>query len=107
MYSVLEEETRQSDANHQRGIVSFDCIHWDKYVQFTKKESFLDFANYSAQSLRQIPRERLMDLRTTYCNKMLEKENSAFADSFRGRDEILTLETWKRRQTIPSNLTGL
>ena len=93
MHSVLEEEARQSDANQQRGIVSFD---WDKYVQFTKKESFLDFANCSAQSLRQIPRERLMDLQTTYYNKMLEKENSLLADSFRGRDEILTLETRKR-----------
>ena len=93
MHSVLEEEARQSDANQQRGIVSFD---WDKYVQFTKKESFLDFANCSAQSLRQIPRERLMDLQTTYYNKMLEKENSLLADSFRSRDEILTLETRKR-----------
>ena len=95
MYFMLEEKIRQSGTNEQKGIVSFDCTDWDKYVQFTKKNSFLDFANCSTQSTRQIPRERLMNLQTTYYNKMLEKENSVFVDSIHGRNEILTLENWK------------
>ena len=74
MYSVLEEEARQSDTNQQTVIVSFHCIDWDKYVQINKKETFLDFANCNAQAYRLILRETLMDLRTRHYNKMLKKE---------------------------------
>ena len=75
MYSILEEE---NDVNQQRGIVSLDSIDWDKYRDFNKKHSFLEYSNCSIQVLKKLPRERLMDLQTRYYNEMLEKESRDF-----------------------------
>ena len=57
MLSVLEESRR--DDSNRVGMVSFDCIDWDKFKTFDKKQSFLEFSNHTLESVRQLPRGRL------------------------------------------------
>ena len=94
MHSMLEE---QNDINQQRGIVSFYSIDRDKYRDFNKKHSFLEYSNCSVQVLKKLPRERLMDLQTRYYNKMLEKESrDFFCFPPARRDGVVTVESRKR-----------
>ena len=75
MLSVLEDNRSRSDDNSQRkGVVSFDSINWDKFKNFDRKQSFLEFGNHTLESSRQLPRECLIDLQTEYYNMMLKKE---------------------------------
>ena len=57
MLSVLEESRR--DDSNRVGMVSFDCIDWDKFKTFDKKQSFLEFSNHTFESVKQLPRGRL------------------------------------------------
>ena len=63
MLSIVENNRSRSDDNSQRkGIVSFDSIDWDKFKNFDRKRSFLEFSNHTLESDWQLPRERLIDL---------------------------------------------
>ena len=75
MYSMLYEE---NDINQERSIVSFDSIDWDKYRDFNKRYSFIEYIGCSIQILKKLARECLMDLQTRYYNEMLEKESREF-----------------------------
>ena len=87
----------QNDVNQQRGIVSFDSIDWDKYRDFNKKHSFLEYSNCSIQVLKKLSHERLMDLQTRYYNQMLEKESrDFFCFPPAELDEVVTVESRKR-----------
>ena len=99
MYSMLQEETTTHAAsNQQRGIVSFDFIDWDKYREFNKRNSFVEFTKCSLQSLRKLPKDRLMDLQADYYNEMLEKEarDSIFVAPSHNRNEVVTIGSRKR-----------
>ena len=72
MLSVLEESRR--DDSSQVGMVSFDCIDWDKFKTFDEKQSFLEFSNHILESVKQLPRGRLMDLQVHYYNIMLRQD---------------------------------
>ena len=94
MCSTLEEE---NDVNQQRSIVSFYSTDRDKYRDFNKKHSFLEYSKCSIQVLKKLPGERLMDLQTRYYNKTLEKESrDFFCFPPAGRDEVMTVESRKR-----------
>ena len=63
MLSVLKNNRSRSDNNGQRrGIVSFDSVDWDKFKNFDRKQSLLEFSNHFLESARQLPRERFIDL---------------------------------------------
>lgn len=99
MHSMLQEENTTHAASHQqRGIVSFDFIDWDKYREFNKRNSFVEFTKCSLQSLRQLPKDRLMDLQADYHNKMLEKEARASISvaPSDNRNEVVTIGSRKR-----------
>ena len=75
----------------ERSIVSFDFIDWDKYRDFNKRHSFIEYNNCSIQVLKKLARECLMDLQTRYYNEMLEKESrDFFCVQPAGRDEVAT-----------------
>ena len=99
MLSTLDNNRGCSDNNSQRkGIVSFDSIDWDKFKNFDRKQSFLEFLNHTLKSARLLPRERLIDLQIDYCNMMLKKEMEfLFAIMpLANRDETITYKSRKR-----------
>ena len=58
--SLLEDE--RSCAGNHRGIVTFESINWDRFKNFDRKKSFLKFTNHILDSVKQLPRERLISL---------------------------------------------
>ena len=62
------------------------------------RNSFVKFTNCSLESLRQLSKGWLMDLQADYYNKMLENEarDSIFTVLSHNRDEVVTVESWKR-----------
>ena len=60
--------------DNQRGIVSTNSISWDKFKEFDRKESFVEYTNQSLRTLKQLPKECLFELQKAYCKMMLEKK---------------------------------
>ena len=99
MLSIVENNRSRSNDNSQRkGIVSFDSIDWDKFKNFDRKQSFLEFSNHTLESARQLPRERLIDLQTEYYSmKERKKTELLFPITPPGdRNETVTCESRKR-----------
>ena len=93
MSYMLEDDC----ADNQREIVSTNSINWDKFKEFDRKKSFLEYTNQSLETLKQLPKERLFELQKAYYKMMLEKETEfLFNYSPRGWDETVTYESWKR-----------
>ena len=65
---------KNDHADNQRGIVSTNSINWDKFKEFGRKESFVEYTNQSLETLKQLPKERLFELQKAYYKMMLEKE---------------------------------
>ena len=64
---------------------------------FDRKNSFPQFTNKTLESVKQLPRERLVSLQTDYYNMMLNKETKLlFGLTPRDRDETVTYESRKR-----------
>ena len=92
--SYMLEDDR---ADNQRGIVSTNSINWDKFKEFDRKESFVEYTNQSLETLKQLPKERLFELQKAYYKVMLEKETEfLFNYSPRDRDETVTYGRLKK-----------
>ena len=78
MLSVLED-------NHDEdgiwvGMVSFDSIDWEKIFKFYREESFLQYANHTMGSVKQLPCKHLIELQVQYYNTILEKQKELLFD---------------------------
>ena len=83
--------------DNQRGIVSTNSINWEKFKEFDRKKSFLEYRNQSLETLKQLPKELLFDLQKAYSKMMLEKKTEfLFNYSPDDRNETLTYKSWKR-----------
>ena len=90
---VLEDD----HADSQRGVIGTNSINWDKFKEFDRKNSFLQYTNQSFETLKQLPKERLFDLQNAYYKMMLEKEAEFLSNySSYDRDETVTYESRKR-----------
>ena len=92
--SYMLEDDR---ADNQRGIVSTNSINQEKFKEFDRKKSFLEYKRQSLETLKQLLKKRLFEVQYGYYKMMLEKEtDSLFNYSPRDRDESVTYESRKR-----------
>ena len=61
-------------------MVSFDSIDWEKIFKFYREESFLQYANHTMASVKQLPCKHLIELQVQYYNTILEKQKKLLFD---------------------------
>ena len=89
-------EDNQINSESRVGMVTYDNIDWGTFKKFDREESFLEYPNHIIETMRQLPKIRLMDLQVRYYIEMIEKQNNFFFAPNKNRDEILTIESRKR-----------
>ena len=65
----------------------------EKFKIFDRDQSFLEYFNHTIDTVRQLPKARLMDLQVQYYNEMLQKQNTFSFACDNNRDEIVTYES--------------
>ena len=65
-------EDNQISSYSSVGMVTYDNIDWGTFKKFDKEESFLEYSNHTIETIRQLPKIKLMDLQVRYYNDMIE-----------------------------------